>query len=97
MTSTPVASIADVISAACRAEPALFKITPLSRMSGSNVFRPCTTAAAVRDTCEMSTTKITGASTRLATWAVEAKPYGAGGDEAPRARRGVGAVDMSFG
>ena len=69
----PVASIADVISAACRAEPALFKITPLSRMAGSNVFRPCTIAAAVRETWEMSTTKITGASARP-TWAVEAKP-----------------------
>ena len=73
-TGRPVASIAATISSACRAEPALFKITPLSRTAGSKVCRPCTMAAAVRETWEMSSTKITGAPIKVATWAVEANP-----------------------
>ena len=60
-TGRPVASIAETISAACRGEPALFRITPLSRTSGSKVCSPCTMAAAVRDTWQMSSTRITGA------------------------------------
>ena len=66
--------MARMISSAWRTEPALFKITPLSWTCGSKVLRPCTIAAAVRETCEMSSTKITGAEIRPATCAVEANP-----------------------
>ena len=73
-TGSPVASSAETTSAACRALPALFRITPLIRTLGSKVCSPCTMAAAVRETWLMSRTRITGASTSVARWAVEAKP-----------------------
>ena len=73
-TGSPVASSADTTSAACRGEPALLRITPLSRTSGSKVCSPCTSAAAVRETWPMSSTSTIGVRVRVATWAVEANP-----------------------
>ena len=73
-TGIPVASRAATTSSEWRTDPALFKITPEMRVSGSKVCRPCTQAAAVRDTWEMSSTSTTGAAITRATCAVEAQP-----------------------